>query len=288
MDHRAATRTDERLLKRFQKIPQSAGNIPQNKYQVHGAIIKMTQTPHTTEELCTIYREPSPSLEDAGERDTIAKRGQSINLMEIKPYTRAYARDAAEIHIEGQPGTFLTRLGKDFLVRLYELFAELPDVFGSVALDGETVTGVGFAAMDTRQLFRTIKYRYWHRLLWPIARQVLRDPGLIGQLIQSIRYPSTLKPLPDEAEILFVGLRHNYMRQGIGPRILDQLLEEAYRRGAMRAVGTVEKKNRAVRWMIARLAGARIDQEIVLNGRKMLVYRVELPVGVDRKPPTET
>lgn len=208
--------------------------------------------------------------------------------MEIKPYTRAYAREAAEIHMEGQPGTFLTRLGRDFLVRLYELFAELPDVFGSVALDGETVTGVGFAAMDTCRLFRTIKYRYWHRLLWPIVRQVLRDPGLIGQLLQSMRYPNTLKPLPDEAEILFVGLRHNYMRQGIGPRILDQLLEEAYRRGAMRAVGTVEKRNRAVRWMIARLAGARVDQEIVLNGRKMLVYRVELPVGVDRTPPTGT
>ncbi|MGQ9502248.1 MAG: GNAT family N-acetyltransferase [Anaerolineae bacterium] len=207
--------------------------------------------------------------------------------MEIRPYARAYARDAAEIHMEGQPGTFLTRLGKDFLVRLYELFAESPYVFGSVAIDNEAVIGVGFAATDTRRLFRTIKYRHWHRLLWPIVRQVLRDPKLIGQLIQSIRYPNTLKPLPDEAEILFVGLRRGYMRQGIGPRILDQLLEEAHRRGAMRAVGTVEKNNRAVRWMIARLTGARVDQEIILNGRKMLIYRVELPVGVNREPSTE-
>ncbi|PWH18227.1 MAG: hypothetical protein DDG58_06685 [Ardenticatenia bacterium] len=249
--------------------------------------IKVTKISHTAGKLQTVHWEPSPSDLDASERHIIAKRGQSNNLMEIKPYVRAYARDAAEIHMEGQPGTFLTRLGRDFLVRLYELFAELPDVFGSVAIDGETVTGVGFAAMDTRHLFRTIKYRYWHRLLGPIVRQVLRDPGLIGQLLQSIRYPNTLKPLPDEAEILFVGLRRNYMRQGIGPKILDDLLEEAYRRGAMRAVGTVEKKNRAVRWMIARLAGARVDQEIILNGRKMLVYRVELPVGIDRKPPIE-
>ena len=205
--------------------------------------------------------------------------------MEIKPYTRAYAQDAAEIHMEGQPGTFLTRLGRDFLVRMYELFAESPYVLGFVAVDGGAVVGVGFAAMDTRQLFHTIKYRYWHRLLWPIVRQVLRDPGLIGQLLQSIRYPNTLKPLPGEAEVLFVGLRHNYMRQGIGPRMLDQLLEEAHRRGATRACGIIEKNNRAVRWMIARLAGARIDQEINLNGRKMLVYRVELPIRVNREPP---
>ncbi len=277
--------SDERLLKQFQKMPQSVENISQDNSRVYFRIVEMTKTSHTTGELDRVHWEPSPSHVDASERHIIAKRGQSINLMEIKPYTRAYARDAAEIHMEGQPGTFLTRLGRDFLVRLYELFAELPGVFGSVAIEGEMVTGVGFAAMDTRQLFRTIKYRYWHRLLWPVARQMLRDPGLIGQLLQSIRYPNTLKPLPDEAEILFVGLRHNYMRQGIGPRILDQLLEEAYRRGAMRAVGTVEKKNRAVRWMIARLAGARVDQEIILNGRKMLVYRVELPVGVERKPP---
>lgn len=240
------------------------------------------------EDLCATRVSQLSTHESAEERHFIAKRGQAIHLMEIRPYTRAYARDAAEIHMEGQPGTFLTRLGKDFLVLLYELFAELPHVFGSVAMDGEAVIGVGFAATDTRQLFRTIKYRYWYRLLWPVVRQVLRDPGLIGQLIQSVRYPNTLKPLPDEAEILFVGLRRHYMRQGIGPRILDELLEEAYRRGAMRAVGTVEKKNRAVRWMIARLTGARIDQEITLNGRKMIVYRVELPVGVQCEPPTTT
>ncbi len=247
----------------------------------------MTNTPRVIGEIRTIHLEQSPPQEGIGEGNFIAKRGQAINLMEIRPYTRVYARDAAEIHIEGQPNTFLTRLGKDFLVCLYELFAESPYVFGSVAIEGEMVIGVGFATTDTRQLFRTIKHQHWYRLLWPVVRQVLHDPGLIRQLMQSVRYPSTLKPLPDEAEILFVGLRRNHMRQGIGPRILDQLLEEAYRRGAMRAVGTVEKNNRAVRWMIARLAGARIDQEIVLNGRKMLVYRVELPIGIGRKPPTE-
>ncbi len=206
--------------------------------------------------------------------------------MEIRPFTRADAQDAAEIHIEGQPGTFLTRLGKDFLVRLYELFAESPYAFGFVAMDNDMVVGVSFVAMDTRQLFRTIKYQYWHRLIWPVVRQILRDPGLIGQIFQSLRYPNTLKPLPDEAEVLFFGLRRNYMRQGIGPKMLDYLLEETYRRGALRLSATIEKSNRAVRWMIATLPGARIDQEIILNGRKMLVYRTELPIGVEREPPT--
>lgn len=205
--------------------------------------------------------------------------------MDIQPFTRAYARDAAEIHMEGQPGTFLTRLGMGFLVCLYELFAESPYGFGFVALDGSVVAGIGIVALDTTQLFGTIKRRHWHRLMWPVARRLLRQPALIGPLIQTLRYPNTLKPLPQEAEVLFFGLRRNYMRHGIGPQMLDYLLEETYRRGAPRMSATIEKHNRPVRWMIADRPGLRVDQEIVLNGKAMLVYRAELPLGVDREPP---
>jgi GNAT superfamily N-acetyltransferase len=205
--------------------------------------------------------------------------------MDIQPFTRAHARDAAEIHTEGQPGTFLTRLGMDFLVRLYELFAESPHGFGFVAMDGDVVAGVGIVALDTSQLFGTIKRRYWHRLVLPVVRQLVRHPTLIRQLIQTLRYPNTVRPLPQEAEVLFFGLRRSYMRHGIGPQMLDYLLEETYRRGAPRLSATIEKHNRPVRWMIANRPGLRIDQEIVLNGKTMLVYRAELPLGVDREPP---
>jgi GNAT superfamily N-acetyltransferase len=205
--------------------------------------------------------------------------------MEFKPFTRAHARDAAEIHIEGQPATFLTGLGIGFLTRLYALFAESTHAFGFVAMDGDTVAGVAIVALDTEQLFRTIKHRHWHQLVWPVAWQLLRHPTLIGQLIQSLRYPNTLEPLPDEAEVLFFGLRHSHMRLGIGPHMLDRLLDETFRRGAPRLSATIEKHNRPVRWMIANRPGLRVDQEIVLNGRPMLVYRAELPLGVDRQPP---
>jgi GNAT superfamily N-acetyltransferase len=155
-----------------------------------------------------------------------------------------------------------------------------------MAMDGDGVAGVGIIALDTVRLFGTIKRRYWHRLLWPVVKQVVRHPALIGQLVQSLRYPNTLKPLPDEAEVLFFGLRHTYMRLGIGPHMLDHLLDETYRRGAPRLSATIEKRNRPVRWMIANRPGVRVDQEIVLNGKTMLVYRAELPLGVDRPPPT--
>jgi GNAT superfamily N-acetyltransferase len=207
--------------------------------------------------------------------------------MEFTSFAREHARQVAEIHAEGQAGTLLTRLGLDFLTTLYAAMADSPSVFGSLAMDGETIAGVGVAAVNTDRLFRDVKRHHWHRLVWSVARQVLRHPSLIGEIVQSIRYPSRLSAPPGEAEILFVGLRRSYMRQGIGPALLHHLLDEAYRRGCSSATGVVDRRNRVVRWMIATLPGAHVDREIALHGTTMLIYRMPLPRGASSEVPVQ-
>ena len=206
--------------------------------------------------------------------------------MELTPLTPKHARQAAEIHAEGQSGTFLTRLGLDFLTTLYAAMPESPWTFGRVVMDGETVAGVGVVAVDTDQFFRDVKRRHWPRLLWCVSRQVIRDPSLIGTIVQSLRYPATLSAPPGEAEVLFLGMRRTYMRQGIAPALLDHLLDEAYRRGCSSATAIIDRRNRPIRWMIATLPGIYVDREIELNGQTMLVYRAPLPLG--GKTQTET
>jgi ribosomal protein S18 acetylase RimI-like enzyme len=198
--------------------------------------------------------------------------------MELTPLTPEHARQAAEIHAEGQPGTFLTRLGLDFLTTLYAAMPESPWTFGRVVMDGEIVAGVGVVAVDTDRFFRDVKRRHWPRLGWSVARQVLRDPSLISYIIQSVRYPSKLAPAPDEAEVLFLGTRRAYSRQGIGPKLLLGVLDEAYRRGCASATAIIDRRNRPIRWMIASLPGIHIDRELEMYGRTMLVYRVSLPL----------
>jgi GNAT superfamily N-acetyltransferase len=204
---------------------------------------------------------------------------QTGNRMELTSLTPEHARQVAEIHAEGQVGTFLTRLGLDFLTTLYAAMPESPWVFGSVVMDGEIVAGVGVVALDTDQFFRDVKRRHWPRLLWCVARQVLRHPSLIGEIVQSVRYPAKLSAPPGEAEILFLGIRRAYMRQGIAPDLLDHLLDEAYRRGCPSATATIDRRNRAIRWMIAALPGVYVDREIELHGETMLIYRASLPLG---------
>ncbi len=193
-------------------------------------------------------------------------------------FTRAHARQAAEIHVEGQPGTFLTRLGIDFLTRMYQAMADSPHAFGVTVVDEDTVAGVAIVALNTTRVFQEMKRQHWHRLLWPMIRQVLRDPLLAGDIVQSIRYPATLHAPPAEAEVLFLGLRRPYMRRGLARRLSNLIMDEAHRRGCTSATTLVARQNRAARWIIAAVPGAYVDREVELNGKIMLVYRVKLPI----------
>jgi GNAT superfamily N-acetyltransferase len=198
--------------------------------------------------------------------------------MEWTMFEPVHARQVAEIHVEGQPGTFLTQLGIDFLTQLYRCIAESPWAFGAVVMDGETVAAVAVVAIDTSDMFAHIKRRYWYRLVWPLARQIVSHPSLLAQIWQSVRYPNTLEAPPNEAEVLFLGMRRPYMRHGIAPRLIANVLNEAYKRGCPTATTTIDKRNRAIRWTIADIPGVYVDHEIQLYGKTMLVYRADLPI----------
>jgi hypothetical protein len=137
---------------------------------------------------------------------------------------------------------------------------------------------VGVVALDTKQLFHDLKRRHWHRLLAPVLRQLIRHPTLIGGIVQSLRYPVMLAAPPGEAEILFMGLRQTYMRQGMAPRLLIRLLDEAHQKGCTSATAAIDRSNRAIRWTVATLPGIYVDHEVEMNGRTMLVYRAQLPI----------
>jgi GNAT superfamily N-acetyltransferase len=198
--------------------------------------------------------------------------------MEWKTFEPVHARQVAEIHVEGQPGTFLTQLGINFLSQLYRCIAESPWAFGTVVLDDGTVAAVAVVATDTSDMFANIKRRYWYRLVWPLARQIVTHPSLLVKIWQSLKYPNTLEAPPNEAEVLFLGMRRAYMRHGIAPRLIADVLNEAYQRGCPTATTTIDKRNRAIRWTIADIPGVYVDHEIELHGNTMLVYRADLPI----------
>jgi ribosomal protein S18 acetylase RimI-like enzyme len=213
-----------------------------------------------------------------------------------------HAGQAAEIHIEGQPGTLLTKLGKPFLTTLYTEICHSEWAFGVVALDGGGVVGVGILSTSTSRLFRDLKRRRAVQLLLPIIPRMLTHPTLLVDVYQSWRYPAKMgvgrehsrsdngvtsqqqrevTPVPrrKDAEFLFLGVRQAYQGRRIASGIFDASVFFCRDRKVDYLTAVVEHTNwrlhRAASTHVARYGWRRIRQ-IELNGRVMDVIEIDL------------
>lgn len=164
-----------------------------------------------------------------------------------------HAPQVADIHIEGQPGTFLTKLGRGFLTALYAEISRSPYGFGVVAMEGDLVVSVTVLSTSTSRLFDDMKSRHALRLVLPILPQVLRRPALLRDIWHTWRYPSkssasdnnqpTERKQKVEAEFLFIGTRSTYRRQRIGMYMFDRGVAYAITRGVRQISAVVDQKN---------------------------------------------
>lgn len=222
--------------------------------------------------------------------------------MEYRRMEPFHADQVAEIHIEGQPGTLLTKLGKPFLTSMYAEICRSECGFGVVALDGEMVAAAGVLTTNTRKLFQELKRHRGLQLLLPIIPRVLTHPRLVLDVYQSWRYPAkmgtSLKhsspdngatgkqqgeanrgPNSDHAEYLFLGVRKAYQGQKIGSGIFDASIAACRERGISYLIALVEHGNwrlhQTASHHVARYGWRRIHQ-VELNGRLMDVVEVNL------------
>ena len=222
--------------------------------------------------------------------------------MEYKLMEPHHADQVAEIHIEGQPGTLLTKLGKPFLTTLYAEICRSKWGFGVVALDGDVVAGVGVLTTSTSKLFRDLKRRCAVQLLLPLIPRLLTHPRLLFDVYQSWRYPAKMgasqkppisengssgqtteatpkDPNREDAEYLFLGVRKAYRGQKIGSGIFDHSVIACRERGIGYLIAVVEHTN----WRLHQVAshhvaryGWRRIRQMELNGRLMDVIEMDL------------
>jgi ribosomal protein S18 acetylase RimI-like enzyme len=208
--------------------------------------------------------------------------------MMIRPLTRRDGRQVAQIHVEGQPGTFLTNLGEEFLAVLYEEIISSPWGLGVAAMEGDLMVGVAVITTSTRELFNYIKFKRSWRLLWPLLKQLVRNPGLVHNALQSLRYPQKMRASVEtkresagdnRAEYLFLGVRREFRRQHIGLQVFEASVEECRRHGANRLVALVDSENQRLKKGADKYAVRyhwRLLRTIELHGREMDVVLMDL------------
>jgi ribosomal protein S18 acetylase RimI-like enzyme len=204
-------------------------------------------------------------------------------MLEYRYLTPENIEDAVDIHIAGQPGTVLTLLGRHFLIELYKatLYSRWGESFG-VFDDGKLVAQAAMA-LSSERFFSEVKWKYMWRAAPAVALSIIKTPKLLSYLRQSWRYADLTRSPDGECDVIFLGVKKEYMRHGIGPDLVHHLFGWANLHGAKTANFMVDKRNRAVRWLVShQLNGFYLAHEFEAYGRTMMFYKVPIAENLEK------
>ncbi len=194
---------------------------------------------------------------------------------------------AADIHIEGQPGTILTLLGRRFLTQFYRavVCSKWAEGIGVFDNNNELVAQTAIA-VSSAKFFAEFKARYLWQIAIPVAWSVLKNPKIISYVVQGWNYSDLTRSPGREADVMFLGVKQEYLRQRVGPELVRYMFGWGNSVGLTSANLMIEKRNRPMRWMISQLNDLYVAHEFEVYGRPMLFYKVPVaPNLADAKLP---
>ena len=200
--------------------------------------------------------------------------------MEFRYLQPEHAKMAAEIHIEGQPGTVLTLLGRRFLVELYRAVCYSQWGEGIGAFDGDTLVAQTAMAVSSTKFFNEFKMKHLWRVSIPVMLSVLKNPRIITDVVKGWNYADQTRSPEREGDVIFLGVKHEYVRQGIAPELVRHMFGWANLIGLQSANFMVEKRNRPMRWMISQLNDLYVAHEFEAYGREMLFYKIPIAANL--------
>ena len=191
--------------------------------------------------------------------------------------TPAHAADATRLHIAGQPGTFLTSLGPEVLTVFYRALPQSPVGFGFVA-EQESMVGFVAATTSTGRLFLELGTRQLPAFMPPLLRRFVQQPSLIGKAVQTVLYPLLHRgdgSAGKVAELLAIMVEPAWRSQGVGARLVTQLIDECAARALDALDVTVDAQNAGARRFYAK-HGFEQQEVFTLYGRAMCTYRLPI------------
>jgi ribosomal protein S18 acetylase RimI-like enzyme len=194
----------------------------------------------------------------------------------LLPLAADHAPTAARLHIQGQPGTFLTSLGPEALTALYAALPTTRAGFGFAAQDADgQIAGFISATTGVGSLFVEIGTTQLGLLLPPLLRQYARHPGLLLRSAQTVLYPLLARHAagPPAAELLSIMVEPARRSQGVGATLLDALTAACRARGLALLDVTVDAQNRGAQHFYAR-HGFQPHHTFTLYGRPMRALRL--------------
>ncbi len=148
----------------------------------------------------------------------------------IQHLTDKQITSVAELHIHGVTTGFISSLGLDFVVALYEAISKDHNSFCQVAQDhGDTIGFVAFTE-NLSKLFKSAMKNRCTKLVLAIGLRVFH-PSVLKRIVQNIFYPSKTKKLNlPKAELLSIVVEPSYQGRGVAKQLCLAGLEQCRKR----------------------------------------------------------
>jgi len=154
---------------------------------------------------------------------------------------RKILKEIVKIHYESLAyRSFITNFGEDFLFLIYLCMLEKKLGFLVCSSEGDNMTGFILACVDSSKLFSLI-FRKFFLFLFIIIKGVIKSPGLIVKVLQTLSYEN--RAAPDiKPELVVIAVKENYRSKGIGRDLMTIMEDEFKKTGISAYKVTVHKE----------------------------------------------
>lgn len=190
----------------------------------------------------------------------------------IRPMESRDLDDVVRIHRSAFEGFFLDRMGPAFLRAYYETVLSYASSVALVSLnDAERITGFATGFLDPNGFYAAFRARRI-RLLPVILMAMVRDPGLVGEVLRNTRrVHGTRATNAAEAELSSIAVEIS--GAGIGLALLTRFCADAFEAGANAVTLTTDAHgNDGVRRFYER-NGFEYVETIERGNRSLTFYR---------------
>ncbi len=141
--------------------------------------------------------------------------------MDIIPAKLNQASEIAKIHCQALSGDFLPSLGENFLKIFYETAIGKKDIYTYVVLDKGKIGGFILGTRDSKTFFKNAIFSGFIKLMPILMIQVVKNPGLLKKVFESLFYPS--KEIGPKAELVIIAISKKYQSKGLGKKLISVL-----------------------------------------------------------------
>ncbi len=206
----------------------------------------------------------------------------------VGPILPADIQKISRIHCAVLPEGFLAQLGPSVLASIYAAALRAPGAIGLAVRNGPEIGGFLLATTDTRGLFRHVLLRRAFPLVSSLVAVIRRNPKVLRQILESLRYPSRRKvglgEGPDDAELISIGVLPEHQSKGYAREMILALNKEFSKKGAGSYVVSVYSSNEKAKALYRRM-GFEFVREFQMYGKAWTLYRLLLSEPYGERAP---